>query len=182
MITFLLLLILAWHFYIGYTRGIILQSFYFAGSIAGLVIASRFYKGLAQLITLWIPYSNPSEGAEVAFFTKVDLFDLSYVYYAGLAFLLIFVAVYLLVRLLGIFLHLAKIDRFDSVRTNCVSGALSVLVTLLFFSQLLSVLATIPIDFVQNLLSGSLLVRLLVGHFPIVSALIEHFWITNMLK
>ncbi|AND78640.1 CvpA family protein [Streptococcus pantholopis] len=182
MITFLLLLILVWHFYIGYTRGLLLQGFYFAGSIAALVIAGQFYKELAQVITLWIPYSNPSEGAEVAFFTDVDLFDLSYVYYAGIAFLLIFMGVYLLVRLLGIFLHLAPLDYFDNRRANCISGTLSVLVTLLFFSQILSILATVPLDFVQNALSGSFLVRLLVSHFPALSALIENLWTVNIPK
>ena len=42
-------------FYIGYSRGIILQTYYFIASIVSLVIASQFYQTLAEKITLWIP-------------------------------------------------------------------------------------------------------------------------------
>ena len=38
MLTFLILLILAWSFYIGYARGIILQSYYFLVTLVALLI------------------------------------------------------------------------------------------------------------------------------------------------
>ena len=85
MLSILLVLILIWHFYIGYSRGIILQTYYFIASIVSLVIASQFYQILAEKITLWIPYSNASQGATVNFFTDVNIFDLDQVYYAGVA-------------------------------------------------------------------------------------------------
>ena len=47
MLTFLILLILAWSFYIGYARGIILQSYYFLVALVALLIAGGSYKGLA---------------------------------------------------------------------------------------------------------------------------------------
>ena len=55
MLSVFILLILAWHFYIGYSRGIILQAYYFVASIVSLVVASRFYQALSEEITLWIP-------------------------------------------------------------------------------------------------------------------------------
>ena len=58
MLSVLILLILAWHFYIGYSRGIILQAYYLVASIVSLVVASRFYQALSENLTLWIPYSN----------------------------------------------------------------------------------------------------------------------------
>ena len=79
MLSILLVLILIWHFYIGYSRGIILQTYYFIASIVSLVIASQFYQTLAEKITLWIPYSNASQGATVNFFTDVNIFDLDQV-------------------------------------------------------------------------------------------------------
>ena len=45
MLTFLILLILAWSFYIGYARGIILQSYYFLVTLVALLIAGGSYKG-----------------------------------------------------------------------------------------------------------------------------------------
>ena len=49
MLTFLILLILAWSFYIGYARGIILQSYYFLVTLVALLIAGGSYKGLAKV-------------------------------------------------------------------------------------------------------------------------------------
>lgn len=50
MLSVFILLILAWHFYIGYSRGIILQAYYFVASIVSLVVASRFYQALSEEI------------------------------------------------------------------------------------------------------------------------------------
>lgn len=86
MLSLLIVLILTWNFYIGYSRGIILQSFYVLGALLSLLVANRFYIGLAHKLTLWIPYSNPVEGTSVFFFKSVDIFVLDKVYYAGLAF------------------------------------------------------------------------------------------------
>lgn len=86
MLSVLIVLVLIWNVYIGYNRGIILQSFYTLGALVSLLVAHHFYVGLAHKITLWIPYSNPVEGVATFFFKEVDLFDLSKVYYAGIAF------------------------------------------------------------------------------------------------
>ena len=58
MLTFLILLILAWSFYIGYARGIILQSYYFLVTLVALLIAGGSYKGLAKVLSLWVPFSG----------------------------------------------------------------------------------------------------------------------------
>ena len=58
MLTFLILLILAWSFYIGYARGIILQSYYFLVTLVALLIAGGSYKGLAKVLSLWVPFSE----------------------------------------------------------------------------------------------------------------------------
>ena len=60
MLTFLILLILAWSFYIGYARGIILQSYYFLVTLVALLIAGGSYKGLAKVLSLWVPFSSPT--------------------------------------------------------------------------------------------------------------------------
>ena len=60
MLTFLILLILAWSFYIGYARGIILQSYYFlVTSVALSDCRWSSYKGLAKVLSLWVPFRVP---------------------------------------------------------------------------------------------------------------------------
>lgn len=181
MLSILLVLILIWHFYIGYSRGIILQTYYFIASIVSLVIASQFYQTLAEKITLWIPYSNASQGATVNFFTDVNIFDLDQVYYAGVAFTAIYVVVYLLFRFIGILVHLVPINHFDNVKMNCVSGVLAILVTLIFFNLVFTILATVPMTTVQNILSGSFIVRVIVNYLPPLSNIIKALWVTAIL-
>lgn len=181
MLSILLILILSWHFYIGYSRGIILQAYYLVASIVSLVIASQFYRMLAKQMTLWIPYSNASQGATVKFFTAVNIFDLDQVYYAGVAFTAIYVMVYLLFRFVGVLVHLAPINHFDSVKMNCISGGLAILATLVVFNLVLTLLATVPMAFVQNTLSDSFLARVIIDYLPPLSSMTKALWVTAIL-
>ena len=181
MLSILLILILIWHFYIGYSRGIILQTYYFIASIVSFVIASQFYQTLAEKITLWIPYSNASQGATVNFFTDVNIFDLDRVYYAGVAFTAIYMLVYAIFRFIGILVHLAPVHHFDSVKLNCLSGIMAVLVALVFFGLVLTLLATVPMSMVQNLLSSSWIARLIINYFQPLTGVIKALWVTAIL-
>ncbi|KIS20441.1 membrane protein [Streptococcus equi subsp. zooepidemicus SzAM35] len=68
MLSVLILLLLSWSFYIGYNRGLILQTFYCFGALVSLLFAHHGYKALAGKLALWVPYSNPAEGAATLFF------------------------------------------------------------------------------------------------------------------
>ena len=85
MLTFLILLILAWSFYIGYARGIILQSYYFLVTLVAMLIASGSYKGLAKVLSLWVPFSSPTQQSVNYFYSNSYLFRLDDIFYAGLA-------------------------------------------------------------------------------------------------
>ena len=76
MLTFLILLILAWSFYIGYARGIILQSYYFLVTLVALLIAGGSYKGLAKVLSLWVPFSSPTQQSVNYFYANRYLFQL----------------------------------------------------------------------------------------------------------
>ena len=60
-ISILILLVLAWSFYIGYTRGIVLQGYYLLASLIAGIIASQSYQGLAKFLSLWVPYASETE-------------------------------------------------------------------------------------------------------------------------
>ena len=80
MISILLLLILAWSFYIGYRRGIILQAYYLVATIVSAYFASKYYQPLGQKFNLLIPYANPQEGQGTFFFPSNQLFHLDKVF------------------------------------------------------------------------------------------------------
>ena len=84
MFAIIILLILAWSFYIGYSRGIVLQGYYAAMTIVSMLVAGALYQGLAKSISLWVPYASAVKGSSTYFFANSQLFHLDKVFYAGL--------------------------------------------------------------------------------------------------
>lgn len=179
MIGLIFLLVLAWQFYIGYMRGILLQAYYGLASILSLFVANHFYQGLATKLTLWVPFVNPHQDTKMLFFESISPFELDKVFYAGLAFIVIYMLAYFTFRFLGIFLHLADLDKFDSPLLNAVSGGLTVVVTIIMFSMGATLLATVPANQLQTFLAGHTTTKLLIN-FPILAQLWQYFWVTRI--
>lgn len=89
MISFLLLLVLVWGFYIGYRRGLLLQVYYLISAMASAFMAGQFYKGLGEQFHLLLPYANSQEGQGTFFFPSDQLFQLDKVFYAGILSMLV---------------------------------------------------------------------------------------------
>lgn len=177
MISILLLIILAWAFYIGYNRGLVLQVFYSFSSILALLIAAGNYKKLASIYYLWVPFANAHEGASTYYFDSKYLFDLDKVFYAGLAFLTIYMLVYAIMRFIGIFMHLVRFISPDTQTMNIVSGILSIIVTLVSLQIALTIVSTIPIATVQNHLHNSFLADFIIKYTPITSGWLRQLWL-----
>lgn len=181
MLTLVILLILAWQYYIGYSRGMMLQAVYLLGSLVSLFVASLYYQPFGDFIYLWVPYASPTEGASTYFFDSQYLFDLDKVFYAGLAFFTIYILAYTLVRFLGLFLHFFKLEKLDKdARIKHGAGALSVIVTWIGLAMFLTILATIPVPIVQDNLNKSFLAKFLIDS-PILAQFLENLWLTKIL-
>jgi len=176
MIGLLVLAIMAWNFYIGYRRGLFMQAYYVVSVIIAMCVAAYFYKSLGEAINLWVPYANPTKDASVAFFTDQNVFSLDRVYYAGVSYFAIYCVTYYGLRFLGIFFHFVRIERLDQTRFQVASGVLASLVSLVPLTMLGNILATVPINNIQTVLSSSWFLRFLINwNFP-VSHIIQHLW------
>ena len=160
MISIILLLILAWSFYIGYSRGVVLQIFYCFSSILALLVAAGSYKKLANIFYLWIPFANATEGSSTYYFDSKYLFDLDQIFYAGLAFLTIYLLVYIIMRFLGIFMHLVRFIDPETTKMN------------------LTILATIPVPLVQDILHKSFVANAIINT-PLTSQWLRQLWVIN---
>ena len=178
MISILILLILAWSFYIGYSRGLVLQAFYCFSCLLSLLIAAGSYKPLAAVFYLWVPFANATEGSSTYYFDSKYLFDLDQIFYAGLAFLTIYLLVYAIMRFLGIFMHLIRYIGSDTPKMNLISGALSVLVTIVSLQLGLTILATIPVPLIQDTLHQSFLANAIINT-PLTSSWLHQLWVIN---
>lgn len=123
-------------------------------------------------------YSN--RWLEKCFFASKYLFSLDEIFYAGLAFLVVYVLVYAIMRLIGIFVHLLNFINPDTRLTNGISGGLSVVVTLISLQLVLTVAATVPIATVQNYLQGSFVANAIIKYTPIMTSVLQQLWVTNV--
>lgn len=180
MITLILLVILLWSFYIGYSRGIVLQSYYTFASILSLILAAAQFKKLVPLLYLWVPFATAGQGASTYYFDSQYLFHLDKIFYAGLAFLFIYALVYMLMRLVGILVHLVRFADPDTTVTNVISGGLAVIVTMISLQLVLTILGTIPLTLVQETLHKSWLANALIQYTPVTSSLFKNLWIATI--
>lgn len=180
MISILLLIILAWSFYIGYNRGLILQVYYTFSSVLALIIATAHYKSLAKLYYLWVPFATATKDSRNFFFANKYLFSLDKIFYAGLAFLTIYIIAYTIMRFIGIFVHFLNFADPDTQTSKIVSGVLGVVVAIISLQLLLTVVATIPLATVQNLLHRSWVANSIIQYTPILSSVIKQLWMNNI--
>ena len=181
MISILLLLVLAWGFYIGYRRGLVLQVYYFLVAVISAFIAGQFYKSLGNQFHLLVPYANPQEGQGTFFFPSDQLFQLDKVFYAGLAYLLVFGICYSIGRFSGLFLHLILTKKLGGTWFRIGAGVLSLLVTLFVLQMALTILATVPMVAVQNSLEKSVVAKHIIQSIPFTTNFIKQLWVTNLI-
>ena len=136
MLTILILLLLAFGFYTGAKRGLILQVLYSVGYLISYFVARTYYKEVASHLELYIPYPSVTPTSKLVFFNQEISLDLDKAFYSAVAFLLLLFAGWLVVRFLAIFLHgLTFIPVLKQVN-GLLGGVLSVLV--LYVGLLLS--------------------------------------------
>ena len=144
-------------------------------------VAGQFYKSLGDHFHLLVPYANPQEGQGTFFFPSDQLFHLDKVFYAGLAYLLVFGICYTIGRFIGLFLHLIPTKKLDVKWLRIGSGLLSLLVTLFVLQMALTILATVPLAVIQNSLEKSIVAKHIIQSVPFTTNLIKQLWVTNLI-
>ena len=61
--------------------------------IVAMLVAGSGYQSLAKTISLWIPFSSATQASKTYFYGADKLFHLDKVFYAGLAYFILFVLV-----------------------------------------------------------------------------------------
>lgn len=179
-VTLLLLLALAWQFYLGYSRGLVKQVYLVLSTILAFAFAQAKYQNLAATLTFWVPYTQAIEEQSLTFYPDVSIFDMDKVFYAGVSFLSLFLLAYLVLRLFSLFLHVFPLDKLDRPTLNVVSGLLSLLVCLVFWAVTAKLLATLPFNQVQRVLEANIFLKSLIN-LPLLSQLLHQLWVVKVL-
>ncbi|TMW71656.1 CvpA family protein [Alteribacter natronophilus] len=171
MLSLILFIVLLMSFMIGFRRGLILQLVHLLGFVAAFLVAWFYYQPFAEYIRLWIPF--PTFGNEL----MLEAFSAEAVYYNGIAFVIIFFAVKILMQIIGsMFDFLAHLPILSTVN-SWLGGALGFLEGLLIVVILVHLGAIIQIDFIQQMLQNSTVAQLIFEYTPVISNQLKELWL-----
>ena len=153
-------------------RGLTLELVYIAGYFITFLVAMFTYEGLAKFLSVYIPYPSYIPGNHLAIFTEAQAMSLDQSFYKLVAFLVIMILGWLVVRFLGYvaseltFLPLLK-------QFNTIGGAaLGFLMNYLFIYFVLYAVAMIPLAPAQKIIEGGL-PNFIITKTPIVTQLVS---------
>lgn len=158
----------------GFRRGLIVQLIHMTGFIIALIVAYTYYKDLASKFVLWIPYPGVTADSKLNFI--VGELELDETFYRLLAFVLIFFVVKFILQLVASmfdFLKYLPVLGFLARITGAIFGYIEFYI-LIFL--VISLLVMLPIDFIQNIVSKSILAGAMFEHTPILSETVKKWW------
>jgi uncharacterized membrane protein required for colicin V production len=158
----------------GFKRGFIVQLIHMTGFIIALIVAYLYYKQLAEKFVLWVPYPGVTAGSKLTM--TVEQLDLDQTFYRLLAFVLIFLVVKFGLQIVASmfdFLQYVPVLGFVARLVGALFGFLEFYI---FIFLVLYLLAMLPMDFIQNMLSGSLFAKTMFEHTPVFSEMVRNWW------
>ena len=173
MLDLIILVLFTVGLFIGFKRGLILQFIHLTGFMIAFLVAKIYYTELAPKLVLWIPYPNFSGSIEMILGNG----NLEDAFYRGIAFVVIFFAVKLVIQIIGAMLdfiaHLPILKQFNLL----AGGFLGFLEVYLVLFIVLYITALLPIEMIQNSLQSSILAEGIVKNTPFLSEGIKQLWI-----
>jgi uncharacterized membrane protein required for colicin V production len=174
--------VLIWSAYIGWTRGLILQLFYTFSSLAAAVVANTYYKEVGEFLSMYVPFSSATKESKLQFFNERLLFQLDHAFYAGLAFIGIFVLAFIALRIIGLFIggliKLTPLGGFGAI----LGAFFAVCVTYFGLQMGFTLLALVPMNSVQTLLHNNDLIQFMVLKTPVLSDFLLTEWVQDIVN
>lgn len=180
MITFLLLLVLLFGFLMGLKRGFILQLLHLVGFIVSFIVASMYFRKLAEHLSLWIPYPELSDDKVWAVF--LNSMPLENAFYNAVAFAIIFFVTKIVLQIIATMLDfVARLPVIRSINKG-LGAILGFLEVYLITFILLFIAALLPVETVQLKIKSSSLATFMIEHTPFLSSAVESLWFTEILS
>ncbi len=174
MLSLIIIIFLAYAYYVGTRRGLAMQAVYTLGCLLAFIVARLSYLHMAPKLTLLIPYQSATETSQFAFFSHKTGLELDNAFYAAIAFMLILLVGWLLTHFVAILLHDLTFYPLSHRLSVVGGGVLSAVTVYVGIFLLLTVLALIPTAGIQSLLSHSILAQGMVRFTPIPAL---HWWL-----
>ncbi|WP_239984898.1 CvpA family protein [Sporolactobacillus pectinivorans] len=170
----IILVLLAWGFFIGFKRGLVLQLVHLAGFVVAYIVAFMYYKQLTPVVKLWVPF--PTSAAQSGTFSFLGNMNLQSAYYQAIAFLMLFIATKIVLAIFGHMLDfLAELPLIRSVN-HLTGGLFGFAEFYLVIFILLYVGALTPISGLQSSINSSSLAQSIIGSTPVFSKMLHNMW------
>lgn len=180
MVSFIILALFIFGLLMGLRRGFILQLVHLTGFFISMIVASIYYKKLANHIALWIPY--PELSGDNAWAIFLNTMPLENAFYNAVSFAIIFFVAKIVLQVIAYMLDF--VARIPVLRTlNKGLGALLGFIEVYVLTFIvLFIGALVPVTAIQDKLASSFLAKLIVQHTPILSSLFQSLWFTDTLS
>ncbi|MCL2677373.1 MAG: CvpA family protein [Streptococcaceae bacterium] len=174
----MLVLLLIFAFYRGYSRGVLIQSIYSFGLVIAAIISGLSYKAFVPLVSSWFPTSTLKGQSQLLFFEQDMLTQIHPILVSGLSFIIVFALVYIILRVIAIFIKWSPVKLLK--RGKILGGILALLTSYLALQMLVVFASLIPQSNIQEMLHQSFLAQLMVLYTPLFSDFIQKFFIETL--
>lgn len=149
--------------YVAYRRGLIYQGVMTITFVVSFLLAALLYRLFIPLVSLWVPYPSATAASKFVFFSQTLGLNLDKAFYAGIAFSVVLLLIWLLI---GILLRgFAKLRYVDIGLQHNLSSILAIILGLIvagaLISLVLALLSMIPLEGVQRMIEHSFLAKFL---------------------
>lgn len=180
MFSFLILFIFVYFCYAAYRNGLPSQALATLGYIISFIIAFLLYKPLSKTLNLWIPYPSANYNSKFAFFDQNVGLTLDKTFYAAIAFTLVLIIGCMIWHFFMHGFDNLKYIKIDPKVNAWSSVILSFCITLINVYLLIFILATIPMQGLQQSLEKSTLVNLILRYTPGISHLFVNLFVVSI--
>lgn len=153
MLDLIILLVLLSGLIVGAKRGFIVQMMHIVSFVVALIVAYIYYKPLAQKFVFWVPYPGVTDSGSLG--VVIDSLDLDRTFYRVVAFAVIFFAVKISLQIVASIFDFITYLPVLGTMNRWLGALFGMIENYLIMFILLYILALLPIDMIQNLMSKS---------------------------
>lgn len=177
MLSIIIVIALAFGFYNGYRRGLIMQVLRLIGYIVSMVLATQFYKPLSEVVEMVVPFPAIRPDSQLVLYNEAVSLTIDQAFYRVITFVLIALIGWLVTNFVVMFFN--KVVYYDIFKyANYIGGGIiNLLITYGIIFVMLFILSLIPIEFIQQQFVDSPLAYWIVSQTPILSETAAQAWL-----
>lgn len=161
---------------VGFRRGFILQAVHLIGFLVAYIVAYRYFDKLSPMLKTWLPYPLSEEAGSSLWLQMIDVEGM---YYAAIAFALLFFGTKIALQIIGRMLHVITLLPGLNIANRSLGGILGFIEVTLIIFVIVHVMLYIPWQTGQLWLSESIIGSWMTEQTPYVSSQLQEIWKTR---